>query len=267
MEWFRFYNSVLRDPKAQGLPGPLFKHWVNVLCVASENSVRGSLPPIRDIAFQLRVKPGAAIKILNQLGSVGLLDKLDDDTIVVHGWSNRQRESDDVSTRVRNFRTRGVNVASKDLRDRDVTSTRGRLENDASSDGNNAKCNVTRNVTVTPSDTEAEQSRAEAERKPLRTRNADGVMVDAPPDVVALLIDQKVPEGRAAKLAVNHPRSLIEKQIAYLAYRNASNPVGLLISSIEQDLPPPHGYSPPIEPRYSSAPIPPPMTSPSELGL
>src|SRR5260370_12837105 len=53
LPWLRLYVSVLNCPKVQRLPAPLFKHWINLLCVA--RSQDGILPGIADIAFALRI--------------------------------------------------------------------------------------------------------------------------------------------------------------------------------------------------------------------
>ena len=51
--WFRFYDSVLEDPKVQRMDPVMFKAWVNIMCLASRGE--GILPPISDIAFALRI--------------------------------------------------------------------------------------------------------------------------------------------------------------------------------------------------------------------
>ena len=74
MKWFRFYNEVLDDPKVQKLHPALFKHWVNLLCLASEMGDAGDLPDEDAIAFRLRVRTSEVRRILDQLVAAGLLD-------------------------------------------------------------------------------------------------------------------------------------------------------------------------------------------------
>jgi hypothetical protein len=51
MQWFRFYNEALDDPKIQKLDGETFKAWINLLCICARNDV---LPhAVSDIAFAL----------------------------------------------------------------------------------------------------------------------------------------------------------------------------------------------------------------------
>lgn len=104
MKWFRFYHDAVNDPKVQRLSPALFKHWVNLLCLSSQNEERGTLPPLSDIAFALRLKPSEASRILSELTKEGLFDQQEDGTFCAHNWTQRQRNSDDVSTRVRRHR-------------------------------------------------------------------------------------------------------------------------------------------------------------------
>ena len=42
-QWLRLYDDVLDDPEVQRLPPDLFKHWVNLLCLANKGTLRGTL--------------------------------------------------------------------------------------------------------------------------------------------------------------------------------------------------------------------------------
>ena len=61
MKWFRFYADALDDPKVQRLPPPIFKTWVNLLCLASKNE--GNLPSAEECAFALRMSDEDFMKI------------------------------------------------------------------------------------------------------------------------------------------------------------------------------------------------------------
>lgn len=105
MSWFRMYTEVLNDPKAQRLSGDDFKGWVNLLCLAKEHD--GTLPPLPDIAFALRMSEKQAGKLLDTLLSAGLLD--DTETgVEPHNWSGRQYKSDVSTERVKRFRKRSA---------------------------------------------------------------------------------------------------------------------------------------------------------------
>jgi hypothetical protein len=106
--WFRFYHSVLDDPKVQRLPDRLFKAWVNLLCLASRSG--GSLPAAGDIAFALRVTKAEACKIVTALVGATLIDR-DGETFRIHNWDRRQFQSDgNGAERSRRFRARHRNV-------------------------------------------------------------------------------------------------------------------------------------------------------------
>jgi hypothetical protein len=90
--WFRFYSGVVDDPKAQMLSPEMFKHWVNVLCIAAQND--GELPAISATAFTLRISEPKAAGILARLHGAGLLDKTVE-SFKPHNWDARQYKTDD----------------------------------------------------------------------------------------------------------------------------------------------------------------------------
>ena len=93
----------------------MFKHWVNIMCLASEQDERGSLPTASDIAFALRLKPCEAKKIIGALIAEKLIDESDEGHLSVHGWDNRQQESDNVATRVKEYRGMASREAQEDF--------------------------------------------------------------------------------------------------------------------------------------------------------
>jgi hypothetical protein len=127
MKWFRLYNETLHDPKVQTLPAELFRSWINVMCIASSEPERGTLPGLRQVAFLLRVKEEKARQILASLNAFGLLDETEDGSLRPHNWEERQRNSDDVATRVRQSRKRKSDTTSNN----DVTLPATGQETDA----------------------------------------------------------------------------------------------------------------------------------------
>lgn len=106
-QWFRFYGDALNNPKVQKLPGDLFKTWVNILCVASQND--GALPAISDLAFLLRVKETALQTDIRSLIDARLIDE-DETGLHPHKWEERQFKSDVSKERVKRHRERQRNV-------------------------------------------------------------------------------------------------------------------------------------------------------------
>lgn len=117
--WLRLYTEILNDPKVQRLPDSLFRAYINFLCIAKEYSNDGVLPPKKDIAFFLRCPENSVKKFCDGLEKAELLDA-DGDTLIVHGWNNRQYESDnDPTANMRKRRQRERNK-TQDVTD-DVT--------------------------------------------------------------------------------------------------------------------------------------------------
>jgi len=89
--WFRFYTGVVDDPKAQMLAPEMFKHWVNVLCIAAQHD--GELPDISVTAFTLRMTEVKAAGILAKLHALNLLDTTEK-SFKPHNWDGRQYKTD-----------------------------------------------------------------------------------------------------------------------------------------------------------------------------
>lgn len=131
MSWFRFYGEVINDPKVQKLTPTMFKHWVNVLCLASAHD--GVIPLPNDVAFAMRIGEGRAAEMLDELLALNLLDADDEGTLRPHNWSARQYKSDTSTERVRKHR-RNVSVTPPETeqnRDRSETETETEAEDTA----------------------------------------------------------------------------------------------------------------------------------------
>lgn len=108
--WFRFYNEALDDPKVQQLDPVVFKHWVNLLCIACRND--GKLPSHEAMAFSLRLDIIGLESLLDRLLIAGLIDVrkggANGSYIAPHGWEKRQYKSDTSTERVKRFRNVAV---------------------------------------------------------------------------------------------------------------------------------------------------------------
>jgi hypothetical protein len=149
--WFRLYDEMLDDPKAQRLPPQDFKIWINLLCLASRND--GKLPCISDIAFALRISENDAVTMVERLHIAGLIDKRnggpDGFRYSPHGWDKRQYKSDNSADRVKKHREK-----------------------------RNDECNVSCNVTETPPDTDTDtDADAETDKKDMSSDD-DALTVD-----------------------------------------------------------------------------------------
>ncbi len=108
MAWFRLHESALDNPKVQKLPDRMFKHWINILCVASRYA--GVLPSYSDIAFALRLSESDVSKIISALVSAKLIDKVGV-KFRPHEWDKHQYKSDLSTERVKRFRKRHETVS------------------------------------------------------------------------------------------------------------------------------------------------------------
>lgn len=103
MEWFRLYSDILNDPKVMLLEKDSRWDYVTVLCIASENNPRGFLPDDEQVAFKMRVSKEEWKKIKEIFIQRDFLI-INNGMLQVHGWDNRQFESDDAATRAKKYR-------------------------------------------------------------------------------------------------------------------------------------------------------------------
>jgi hypothetical protein len=112
MQWFRFHHEALDDPKVQKLEPALFKHWVNLLCIACRND--GKFPAHADMAFALRIDEIGLESVLDRLLIAGLIGVhkggANGSYIAPNGWDKRQYKSDTSNERVKRYRQRYRNV-------------------------------------------------------------------------------------------------------------------------------------------------------------
>ena len=131
--WWRAYDEAATDPKLGLLSDELHRAWFNLMCIASANN--GEFPPIKQIAYTLRVKPERAAAILAELHSAGLLDKTDDG-FAPHNWKKRQYKADvtdpTAAERMQRYRNNKRN-------DRNATVTPLRPETDTEADTESEK--------------------------------------------------------------------------------------------------------------------------------
>lgn len=108
--WFRFYDDTLNDPKILRLSDSLYRHWTQILCIASKNG--GVLPSIDDVTVMLRFTSFQATReLLDELITRQLLDRVNGETLAPHNWRKRQYKSDVSTERVQQFRKRQRNVS------------------------------------------------------------------------------------------------------------------------------------------------------------
>jgi hypothetical protein len=81
----------VHDPKVQGLPPPLFKFWINLLCIVEERN--GAIPPLSELKTALKARLDHLEAFLKALLDRGLVDQIEGG-LEVHNWRNRQYKTD-----------------------------------------------------------------------------------------------------------------------------------------------------------------------------
>ena len=159
LQWFRFYNEALNDPKVQGLPAELFRVWINVLCVANEENDWGFLPSLDDLAFKLRLTLEETETALDDLFRRNLIEK-SGRKLTPHNWNRRQYQSDSSTERSRKSRERRRSATNATLH-----ATLQSVANDPT--GNVAATPRARTETDTEAETDAD-ARARETHAPAR---------------------------------------------------------------------------------------------------
>lgn len=90
MNWFKYYHEDMHDPNVQALRPPVFKFWINLLCLASKQRDRGTLPDIPDICYATRTREDHADKYLQELVYARLIGQTDSGELFIIGWDTRQ---------------------------------------------------------------------------------------------------------------------------------------------------------------------------------
>lgn len=182
--WFRAYEEIVDDPKVQSLQPPLFKFWMNCMCLASGNG--GYLPTVDRIAWRLHLKESQVSANIATLYEKGLLDQ-EADTFSPHNWQARQYTPMPPAERMELARQRKAskqhnvterNEPQQDVAQRNTTQPQIQIQN-----------------TDTESDTESETD-AEMETPP------SAAVVVMP----AVISEDDLIAETAARLCARHPK-------------------------------------------------------------
>ena len=100
--WIRLYSEIIDDPKVQLLEPDHFRMWINFMCLASDNG--GKVELSKQVSWRLRVSDDGLNHCISVLTAAGLLDEDDAGGVWIHNWKERQFESDDQTSRSRQWR-------------------------------------------------------------------------------------------------------------------------------------------------------------------
>lgn len=122
LPWFRLYSEDLRKPPLATMPAADRWDFIRLLGIANEETMRGWLPEVKDIAFLMRMSEAKVIGLLHRLMAMRLVEQ--DQDAKRYAIVNRKRffpRGDDSSDRVRRHRQRngGGNGESNGVSSRD----------------------------------------------------------------------------------------------------------------------------------------------------
>jgi hypothetical protein len=115
--WYRMYNSAVTDPKVRSLSNADIGLWTLLLCLASEQEPRGTLPSVKHMARHLRCTPTEVLDLLGRLVEADLMEE-HEGGYRPHNWDSRQFASDNSTPRVqkhRDYVKRYRNVSPSDI--------------------------------------------------------------------------------------------------------------------------------------------------------
>ena len=90
MEWLRLYSEILNDSKIMLLPETYRWRYVALLCVASEQKERGTIPDDKTVAFKLRISQDEWNNTRQELQHQGLISLNESAKYVINEWSESQ---------------------------------------------------------------------------------------------------------------------------------------------------------------------------------
>lgn len=124
MNWFRMYHEARTDAKLNALTDSQFRVWFRLLCFASEQQPRGTIPPISPSLLAIEVSKGnqkVLQETLERLSSLHIIQQDGNGTTFIN-WAKRQFQSDSSTDRVRTYRSaKRVGNVTETLRNGDET--------------------------------------------------------------------------------------------------------------------------------------------------
>jgi DnaD/phage-associated family protein len=175
--WIKLYLEILNDPKMSRLSDRLFRRTIELFLIAGSNDRSGVLPPVADIAWQLRQPLQKITSDLQSLQDVGILTQENGDWTVTN-FELRQSPAD-AKERVRRYREARKQEQYQPLQDNDVTQN-------VTKSYNNVTTAETNRYTDTDTDTDTEtdsENRTETEAEAEQNSTA---ALDALPELFRL---------------------------------------------------------------------------------
>jgi len=91
MKWFAVWHKVVRKAEFRALPAPIRAAWLDCLCFASENELRGFLPSVKQMAFELHEDEATLADYIRILEEGEWIDYVEGyDQRHIHNWEKWQ---------------------------------------------------------------------------------------------------------------------------------------------------------------------------------
>lgn len=87
--WIKLFHEVLDDPKMFELTGDLYRRAIELFLLAGVTDDKGKLPPVKTIAFRLRITKEQLISDIEQLVETGIIT-FADGVYIVTNFEKRQ---------------------------------------------------------------------------------------------------------------------------------------------------------------------------------
>ena len=100
--WIRLYSETLHDPKVQTLSAEMYRTWINLILLSSDND--GVVEVGYHSSWTLRLSEEELNERVKNLCDRGLFDIDENGVVHVHNWHERQYESDSSKERVKRHR-------------------------------------------------------------------------------------------------------------------------------------------------------------------
>lgn len=95
-EWIKLYTEIAHDRKMAALTDRQFRVCVNLFALAGLVDDGGIIPPVEDVAFQLRMSESDLLTDMQALKAANILQEYQGVWLVMH-WGDRQAKAPSAS--------------------------------------------------------------------------------------------------------------------------------------------------------------------------
>ena len=167
--WIKLYHEILHDKKMARLPDNLWRRCIELFLLAGEYDDDGQLPDTEDIAWELRLDESELLAELEQLETLGIVQRnVADMQRNVAGWLvKRFKDRQSAASSTERGQQRRARLKRDDLNNRQKQPKNAHSETKRKRKGNEGATNMQRNVAPdTDTDTDINNISANALQAP-----------------------------------------------------------------------------------------------------